>query len=53
MINITTETIDTDTIKVARVVEYPKEIFYYDSTMSDTDIVNDVMLKLQERGYEV
>ena len=52
-VNVTTETIDTDTVKVARVVEYPKEIFYYDLTMADTDIQADVIAKLQERGYQV
>ena len=52
-VNVTTEQINGDTVKVARVVEYPKEIFYYDPTMADADIVNDVIVKLQERGYTV
>jgi hypothetical protein len=52
-VNVTTEQINGDTVKVARAVEYPKEIFYYDPTMADTDIVNDVIVKLQERGYIV
>jgi len=52
-VNVTTEQINGDTVKIARVVEYPKEIFYYDSTMSDADIQADVIAKLQERGYTV
>ena len=43
----------TDTVKLAKVLEYPGEVFTYPDTMSDTDIIADVKAKLQDRGYVV
>jgi hypothetical protein len=52
-IEIITETENGDTVKIAKVEEYPLEQFTYDAEMSDEEIRADVILKLQRKGYEV